>query len=293
MVEKLTKVSFSNLDKILYPELKITKAQFIEYYIKMAPRMLPFLKDRPLVLTRYPEGVNKEGFYAKNAPEGMPDWVKTVKLFSPSAKRVVNYIICNDLDTLIWLANLAAVEIHMPLSRVDNREIPDFVFFDVDPESPCTVDNAAEIALLLKEKLDVLGLKSYVKTSGKKGLHVLVPIHRKYSFSQTRAFVHAIGIQLMKESDKVVSEFSDTKKPDRVFVDYLQNSHGRTMVCPYSLRVTPEASVSTPLEWANLKKKIKPAEYNIQSVPGLKKDPWKDIFDNPQTLEAKYIGEKT
>jgi bifunctional non-homologous end joining protein LigD len=181
----------------------------------------------------------------------------------------------------------------MPLSKVDNREIPDFVFFDVDPESPCTVNNAAEIALLLKEKLDVLGLRSFVKTSGKKGLHVLVPIHRKYSFSQTRAFVHAVGIQLMKESDKVVSEFSDTKKPNRVFVDYLQNSHGRTMVCPYSLRVTPEASVSTPLEWATLKKKIKPAEYNIQSVPGLKEDPWKDIFDNPQTLEAKYVGEKT
>ena len=293
MVEKLTKVKFSNLDKILYPKLKITKAQFIEYYIKMAPKMLPFLEDRPLVLTRYPEGVEKEGFYAKNAPEGMPDWVKTVKLYSHYAKRNVNYIICNDLDTLVWLANLAAVEIHMPLSRIDARETPDFVFFDVDPEAPCTVENAAEIALLLKEKLDALGLNSYVKTSGKKGLHVLVPIHRKYSFSQTRAFVHAIGIQLMKESDKVVSEFSDTKKPDRVFVDYLQNSHGRTMVCPYSLRVTPEATVSTPVEWNTLKKEIKPADYNIQSVPGLGKDPWKDIFENPQTLEAKYIGEKT
>ena len=108
-MEKLTKVSFSNLDKVLYPKLNVTKAQFIEYYIKMAPRMLPFLKDRPLVLTRYPEGVEKEGFYAKNAPEGMPDWVKTVTLYSHSAKRNVNYIICNDLDTLIWLANLAAV----------------------------------------------------------------------------------------------------------------------------------------------------------------------------------------
>jgi len=293
MVEKLTKVNFSNLDKVLYPKLKITKAQFIEYYIKMAPRMLPFLKDRPLVVTRYPEGVDKEGFYAKNAPEGMPDWVKTVKLYSHSVKRNVNYIICNDLDTLIWLANLAAVEIHMPLSRVDDREKPDFVFFDVDPEEPCTGDNAAEVALLVKEKLDKLGLKSFVKTSGKKGLHVLVPIVRKYTFEQTRAFVHAIGIQLMKESDKVVSEFTDTKKPDRVFVDYLQNTQGRTMVCPYSLRVTPDASVSTPVEWDDLKKKIKPAEFNIHSVPGLRKDPWKNIFDNPQTLEAKTIGEKT
>ncbi len=293
MTEKLTKVSFSNLDKILYPKLKVTKAQFIEYYIKMAPLMLPFLKDRPIVLTRYPEGVEGEGFYEKNAPEGMPNWARTIKLYSHSAHRNVNYIVCNDLDTLIWLANLAAVEIHMPLSKVDARETPDFLFFDVDPEPSCTMDNAAQVALLLKEKLDMLGLKSYVKTSGKKGLHVMVPIARKYTFSQTRTFVHAVGIQLMRESSEVVSEFSDTKKPDHVFMDYTQNSHGRTMVCPYSLRVTPEASVSTPLEWADLKKKLKPAEFNIQTVPRLGKEPWKDIFDSPQSLEAKYLGEKT
>lgn len=292
MVEKLTKVSFSNLDKVLFPKLGVTKAQFIEYLIKMAPQMLPFLKDRPVVLTRYPEGVEGEGFYAKNAPEGMPSWVKTVKLYSHSARHNVNYILVNDLDTLIWVANLAALEIHMPLSRVDEREKPDFVFFDIDPEPPCTVQNAAEVALLLKEKLDTLGLKSYVKTSGKKGLHVLVPIVRKYTFEQTRNFVHALGMALTRENDKVVSEFSDTKKPDRVFVDYLQNSHGRTMVCPYSLRVTAEASVSTPLEWAELKKQLKPADFNIQTVPRLGKEPWKDIFDNPQTLEAKLVGEK-
>jgi bifunctional non-homologous end joining protein LigD len=248
---------------------------------------LPFLKDRPLVLTRYPEGVGKGGFYAKNAPEGMPDWVKTVKLYSHSANRNVNYIICNDLDTLIWLANLAAVEIHMPLSRVPERETPDFAFFDIDPEPPATFDDASDVALLVKEKLDQLNLKSYVKTSGKKGLHVLVPVVEGYTFKETRDFVHAIGIQLMKENGKVVSEFVDTKKPDKVFVDYTQNSHGRTMVCPYSLRVTDDATVSMPIEWGDLKKKIKPAEFNIQSVPALRKEPWKDIFDNRQKLEAK------
>ena len=286
-MEKLTKVSFSNLDKVLYPKLKVTKAQFIEYIIKMAPKMLPFLKDRPLVLTRYPEGVEKEGFYAKNAPEGMPDWVKTVTLYSHSAKRNVHYIVCNDLDTLIWLANLAAVEIHMPLSRVPQREMPDFAFFDIDPEPPATFDDASEIALLVKDKLDQLRLKGFVKTSGKKGLHVLVPVVQGYTFRETRDFVHAIGIQLMKESAKVVSEFVDTKKPDRVFVDYTQNSHGRTMVCPYSLRVTADATVSTPIEWDDLKKKIKPAEFNIQSVPELRKEPWKDIFGSRQKLELK------
>ena len=285
--EQLTKVQFSNLDKILYPKLKITKAQFIEYYVKIAPKMLPFLKDRPLVLTRYPEGVDKEGFYAKNAPEGMPKWVKTVKLYSETVKRHVNYILCNDLDTLIWLANLAAVEIHIPLSRVDAREKPDFAFFDVDPEPPATIQDAASVALLLNEKLEELGHKVYVKTSGKKGLHVLMPIVREYSFDQTRNFVHAIGKILMKESNLIVSEFPDTKKPGKVFVDYVQNSQGRTMVSPYSLRVTPEATVSTPLDWSELKKEIKPAEFNIFNVPGLEKDPWKEIFLNPQKMEVK------
>ena len=287
MSQKLTKVNFSNLDKILFPKLKITKAQFIEYYIKMAPKMLPFLKDRPLVLTRYPEGVDKEGFYAKNAPEGMPDWVKTVKLYSHSAKRNVYYIICNDLDTLIWLANLAAVEIHIPLSRLPEREKPDFAFFDVDPEPPCTFDDAKKVAFLIKDKLDRFGFKSYVKTSGKKGLHVLVPIVEDYEFKESRDFVHAVGQLLMKESATVVSEFKDTKTPGKVFVDYTQNSHGRTMVCPYGLRATPDATASTPLEWSDLKKEIKPSEFTIQSVPSLQKEPWKDIFENRQKLEVK------
>lgn len=286
-MEKLTKVTFSNLDKILFPKLKITKAQFIEYLVKMAPKMLPFLKDRPLVLTRYPEGVSKEGFYAKDAPEGMPDWVKTVTLYSHSAKRNVHYILCNDLDTLIWLANLAAIEIHIPISSLPDREKPDFAFFDVDPEPPCTFNDASEVAILLNDYLSRLGFKSYVKTSGKKGLHVLVPVKREYTFGETRNFVHAVGIQLMKQSPLVVSEFVDTKKPGKVFVDYTQNSHGRTMACPYSLRANEEATVSTPISWADLKKNIKPAELNIHTVPGIKEKPWENIFENRQKLEAK------
>jgi len=286
MNEKLTKVEFTNLDKILFPKLQITKAQVIEYYIKTAPKILNILTDRPIVLTRFPNGIDKEGFYEKDAPQGTPSWVKTVKIYSETAKRDVNYILCNDLDTLIWLANLATIEIHMPFSKADSREKPDFVFFDIDPEPPVAYEEAATITLLLKEKLDKLGLKSYVKTSGKKGLHVLIPILREYTFRDTRAFVHEIGQQLAKENEIVVSEYSETKKPGKVFVDYLQNSHGRTMVCPYSLRVTPEATVSTPLDWAEVKKGIKPAEFNILSVVKREKDPWKGILENKQRLKV-------
>jgi bifunctional non-homologous end joining protein LigD len=286
MGERLTKVEFTNLDKILFPQLKITKAQVIEYYVKIAPKMLGFLADRPVVLTRFPDGVDKEGFYEKDAPEGKPPWVKTVRIYSKTADRNVNYILCNDLDTLIWLANLATIEIHIPLSTADSREKPDLVLFDIDPEPPASYEEAAEVALSLKEKLDQLGLESYAKTSGKKGFHILIPIIREHSFRETRAFAHEIGQQLAKEHKIAVSEFSETKKPGTVFVDYLQNSHGRTMVCPYSLRVTPEATVSTPLEWDEVEKRIKPAEFNIFSVASLRKDPWRDVFENRQKLEV-------
>jgi bifunctional non-homologous end joining protein LigD len=284
--EKLTKVEFTNLDKTIFPKLGIAKAQVIEYYIKIAPKMLGFLENRPLVLTRFPDGIDKEGFYEKDAPQGKPSWVKTVKIHSETAKRDVNYVLCNDLDTLIWLANLAAIEIHIPFSKADAREKPDMVFFDIDPEPPATYKEATTVALLLKEKLDNLGLESYVKTSGKKGIHVLIPIVPENSFRETRNFVHKIGQQLAKEQKLVVSEFKETKKPGKVFVDYLQNSHGRTMACPYSLRALPEATVSTPLEWSEVKKGIKPTELNIFSVVKREKDPWKGILENKQKLKA-------
>jgi len=283
----LTKVKFTNLEKILFPQLGITKAQLIEYYIRIAPRMLRILANRPIVLTRYPNGIDKGSFYEKDAPEGTPSWVATYKIHSETAHRDVNYVLCNDLDTLIWLANIAAIEIHIPLSTIETRDNPDFIFFDIDPEPPSTCEDAMTAGLYLKEKLDRLGLKSYVKTSGKKGLHILVPVVQEYTFKQTRAFVHKIGQQLAEEHENVVSEFSDTKKPGKIFVDYRQNAQGRTNVSPYSLRGVPEATVSTPIEWSDVKKRIKPAEFNIFTVPSLKKDPWKDIFEIKQKLDGK------
>jgi bifunctional non-homologous end joining protein LigD len=282
----LTKVELSNLDKILYPQLKVSKGQMIEYYIKIAPKMLNLLARRPLVLTRFPDGIDKEGFYEKDAPMGTPPWVKTMKKFSETAKRTINYVVCDDLDTLIWIANLASIEVHMTLGQVNSFENPDLVFFDVDPEPPASFDDVVEVTLLLKEKLESLGLESYVKTSGKKGLHIVLPIIPEYSFRQTREFVHQIGKRIARELPSVVSEFSRTKEPGTIFVDYLQNSHGKTMICPYSLRATQKASVSTPLEWQKVKKGLKPDELNIFTVPKNQKNPWEDLFDNRQKLEV-------
>jgi len=287
-LKDLTKVDLKNLDKIFYPELNVSKGQVIEYYIKMAPRMLPIIKDRPLVLTRYPDGINGEkfGFFEKDAPLGTPEWIKTKTIYSSTSQRDIHYVVCNDLDTLIWLANLATLEIHMPFSTVNDLDKPDFLIFDIDPEPPAMISDAAEVALLLENKLSGLGLTSFVKTSGKKGLHVVVPIVPKHTFEETRAFVHKIGIDLAKENEIIVSEFKDTKKPGKVFVDYTQNSPLRTMVAPYSLRPTPQATVSTPLDWSEVKKDIKPSDFNIFSVVKRKRNPWKNIFEKRFKLEV-------
>jgi len=286
-LKNLTKVNLKNLDKTLYPDIKATKGQVIEHYIKMAPKILPVIVDRPLVLTRYPDGVDKAkvSFYEKNAPEGTPKWVKTKTIYSTASKRDVAYIICNDLDTLIWLANLAALEIHMPFSTTKNLDRPDLLFFDIDPEPPATPSDAAEVALLLKDMVSEIGLTPFIKTSGKKGLHIIIPIVPEHTFEKTRAFVHSLGIELAKKNNLVVSEFKDTKKPGKVFADYLQNSPMRTMVIPYSLRSTPNATVSTPLEWSEVKKGINPSDYTISSVVQRRVNPWKDIFEKKCKLE--------
>ncbi len=289
-LENLTKVQLTNLGKVLYPEIGITKAQVIEYYVKMAPRMLGFLAARPIVLTRFPDGIDNKGFYEKNMPLGTPSWVHTFKKYSETAKREINYVVCDDLDTLIWLANLAALELHVTLSTINESEKPDLVLFDIDPHPPANADDVIGIALLLKEKLDALGLRSYVKTSGKKGLHVVIPVVREYTFGQTRGFVHQIAKYLSRESSIVVSEFSRVKEPGTIHLDYLQNSHGRTMVCPYSLRAMPQATVSMPLDWEDVRKGLKPEKFTLFNVAEFPSNPWKELIENKQTLEARING---
>lgn len=259
----------------------------IQHYVTMAPRMLDILKNRPMVLTRFPNGVDKEGFYEKDIPLGTPSWVETFRKYSETAGRQINYVVCNDLDTLVWLANLAALELHLILSETDALEKPDLVFFDLDPEPTASMDDVVEVALMLRKKLDDLGLSSYVKTSGKKGLHILVPIVREYTFAQTREYVHQIGRYMAQESVIVESEFSKVKKPGTIHIDYTQNSHGRTMVCPYSLRATAQATVSMPLDWSDVKKGLKPEEFTLFTVARSKSNPWKGMLGDKQRLEKK------
>lgn len=270
-------MKLTNLDKFLYPELTLSKADIIEYYIKAAPRMLPYLRDRALVRTRYPDGITGENFYEKDAPKGTPEWVKTFTKHSPSAGKDTSYVVCNDLDTLIWLANLAALELHIPLSTIDAVEEPDLMLFDIDPEPPAGLGEAVQTALLLHEYLEALGLKPYVKTSGKKGLHVAIHIEQGYGFKDTSQFVHAVAMELAGKHDLIVSERSQTKLPGTVLIDYPQNSERGTMIAPYSLRPVREATVSTPLEWSELPR-IRPFDWNIFNVVERKSDPWEGLF---------------
>ena len=288
MTERLTKVEFSNLDKILYPELRVTKAQVIEYCIKVAPKMLNLLTGRPIVMTRFPNGIDEEGFYEKDAPQGTPAWVKTFRRYSETAEREISYVLCDDLDTLLWLANLASLEIHMTLSKADSFENPDLVVFDLDPKPPADYDDVVEVALLIKERLDGLSLRSYVKTSGKKGLHIIMPIVKGYTFQQAREFVQKIAAYVGKQTEKVVAQRSRSDMLGKVYVDYVQNSHGRTMICPYSTRATPRATVSTPLEWSDVKKGLNPEEFNLFSVVKVSKSPWEGLLENRQKLEASW-----
>jgi len=277
-MQGLTRAKLSNLDKILYPELTLSKADIIEYYIKAAPWMLPHLQDRALVRTRYPDGVYGESFYEKDSPKGAPEWVKTFTKYSASVGKDTSYVVCNDLDTLIWLANLAALELHIPLSTINAVEESDTLLFDVDPEPPAGLSESVTTALILRNYLEALGLEPFVKTSGKKGIHVVVPLVPGYSFTDTSSFVHAVAIELASKNPLIVSERNQTNIPGTVLLDYPQNSERGTMIAPYSLRAVREATVSTPLEWDELPK-LRPFDWNIFNVLDRKGDPWKGLFE--------------
>lgn len=284
MMSDLTRVRFTNLDKILYPLISVTKKEVIMYYIRMAPRMLPFLSDRALTMHRFPGGIGEEDFYEKDAPQGTPGFVDIFAHYSETADREVNFVVCNNLDTLIWLANLASLELHIALSKTGSYESPDLLFFDIDPEPPLGFDDVIEVSLVVRKRLEDAGLVSFAKTSGKKGLHIVVPLSAGHRFAGVREFAHRIGREIAKDTARVVSEFPRSRDPGTIFIDYLQNAQGKTMVAPYSLRGTPTATVSLPLHWHELKRGVRAEDFNIKTVISPKEEPWRSIFDTKQKI---------
>ena len=283
-LRNLTRVSLTRLDKVLYPAAGITKQDVLMYYIRVAPYLLAFLHNRPVTMHRFPDGIAGEGFFEKDAPAGTPDYVEIFNHWSETAEREVHFVLCNNLDTLIWIANLASLEIHTTLSTTTSYNSPDLLLFDIDPEPPLTFDDVIDVARVVKDHLEDRGIHPFVKTSGKKGVHIVVPLVTGYTFSEVRDFAHGIGKDIARDTPKVVSEFPRSRDAGTVFIDYLQNAHGKTMVAPYSLRATPGATVSTPLRWEDLHPGILTEDFNIKTVLSRNEEPWREIFDNRQKI---------
>jgi bifunctional non-homologous end joining protein LigD len=283
-IRDLTRVNLTRLEKVLFPAAGVTKQDVLMYYIRVAPFLLPFLHDRPVTMHRFPDGIGGEGFFEKDAPAGTPDYVDIFTRWSETAGRDVHFVLCNNLDTLIWIANLASLEIHTTLSTTTSYDSPDFLLFDIDPEPPLTFDDVIDVAHIVREHLEAGGIRPFVKTSGKKGVHIVVPLVAGYPFSTIRDFAHGIGKAIARDTPRVVSEFPRSRDAGTVFIDYLQNAHGKTMAAPYSLRATPGATVSAPLRWEELRRGVRSEDFNIKTVISRDKDPWRGIFEDRQKI---------
>ncbi len=257
-------LKLSNLDKILYPAAGFTKQQIIDYYVRIAPAMLPHLKHRPLTRKRYPNGVDEEFFYEKNAPQHRPDWVKTVPIWSEGNRRTVHYILADDLATLVWLANLAAIELHPSLSLAKEIGCPTMMVFDLDPGPPANIVQCCQVAMWLREIFHHFNLRSFPKTSGSKGLQIYVPLNTPVDYDQTKAFARALAQWLEDEHpDMVVSDMKKKVRTGKVFVDWSQNDEHKTTIAVYSLRARERPAVSTPIMWAEVERATKKKEAGL------------------------------
>ena len=283
--------NFTNLDKPLWPEDGITKGDLIEYYRSVAPALVPSLRGRPLTVKRYPNGIAGETFFQKNAPKGTPPWVKTVRLPAESAKREVDYVLCNDTRTLLWLGNLASIELHPWLSRVDRLERPEWLVLDVDPPEG-KFDLAVQTAFLTSEVLRERGVEGVAKTSGAKGVHMYVPLQRRYRYEEVNRAAHAIAVAVSeREPSLVTAEFKKAERGGRVFLDYTRSRMGQHVVAPFSPRARPGATVSFPVSWSELDR-IEPRDFTIETVPKLleRGDPWNSLRPKPQALPRELLA---
>jgi bifunctional non-homologous end joining protein LigD len=244
-------LKLTNLDKVLYPKTGFTKGELIEYYGAISPILLAHLRNRPLTLKRYPDGVESEYFYEKQCPKHRPEWVHTTSIWSESSQRKVEFCLCQDLPTLLWLANLAGIELHPSLSRAKAIECPRFLVFDLDPGAPAGMLECCEVALELFEMFAQLEMRAFVKTSGSKGLQVYVPLNdEQVTYERTKLFARAVADLLERQRPElVVSQMVKAKRSGKVFVDWSQNDEHKTTISVYSLRAAPFPSVSTPVSW--------------------------------------------
>ena len=285
-------LKLSNLDKVLYPATGFSKGQVIDYYARIAPVLLPHLAGKPLTMKRYPGGVDQEYFFEKNAPAHRPDWIKTAPIWSYGNKRNVNYLLANDLATLIWIANLASLELHPSLALAKDIKCPTMMVFDLDPGAPADMVQCAQVGMWLREIFNHFGLQSFPKTSGSKGLQVYVPLHTPTSYEKTKPFAQALA-RLLEEEHRglVVSDMKKALRVGKVLVDWSQNDEHKTTISVYSLRARERPTVSTPLQWEEVEQVLaqkKPKLVVFEAPDVLKRvEEMGDLFEPVLKLKQK------
>ena len=260
-------LKFTNLNKIFYPQQGYTKRDVINYYDAVAPLLVPHLKDRPLSLKRYPNGIDGKYFFQKEAAEKFADWLRTEPIFSEHNQAPINFVVADDRASLLYLANLGCIDQNPWMSRVGSLDDPDFVLIDLDP-SDCGYDRIVEAAQLVRQKLDLLGLAGYPKTTGGDGMHIYIPIEPRYSYAQARSFAEILARLVVHDRPDLFTtpRAVARREKGKVYFDYLQISTGKTISAPYVLRAYNGAPVSTPLEWREVVKGLTPAQFHLGNV---------------------------
>jgi len=260
------RLKLTNLTKVLYPKAGFTKAQVIDYYLRIAPALLPHLRDRPLTLKRYPDGVEGEYFYEKNCPAHRPPWVKTAPIWSDQNRRVMHFCLVQDVATLAWAVNLADLEMHVPLHRAPDADRPDSVVFDLDPGAPADLVTCCEVALILHDLFARLRLQSFAKTSGSKGLQLYIPLNSGATYRETKPFSRAVAEALAaRRPELVVSNMKKSLRAGKVLLDWSQNDPHKTTVCVYSLRARERPTVSMPVTWPEVRRCLRARDPSLLS----------------------------
>ena len=265
---ELDGVTLTHPRKVLWPDVGVTKLELAEYYRVVAPYLVPFMRDRALTLRPYPRGIEAPGYYVQDAPKGLPEWVRTWADVATSVGRTVEHIVGGDERTLLWLAQYNAIEVHTWLSRIDRPDEPDFAVVDLDPSEATPFEHVAQAARLFKAAFDRAGVRGFPKVTGSSGIHVYVPLVRGPGFNVVRASMHALCLQIEAAALKLVTtDPTIADRGDRVFLDYAQNSRGRTTVAPYSVRPKPGAPVAAPIRWEELDDpELRPNRWSIRDM---------------------------
>lgn len=281
-------IEVANLDKVMFPDQGITQGDLVDYYRRIAETMLPYLEGRPLTMQRFPDGIDGEGFYQKEAPHYFPDWIRRVSIEVKEDGRQQPQVICDDVATLVYLVDQGCITFHVWLSRADKLHHPDRLIFDLDPPDD-DFEPVRSAAQSLHDVLEDIGLVPFVMTTGSRGLHVVVPLDRSADFDTVRSFARDLaGVLTKKKPDSLTTEMRKAKRGDRLFLDYLRNSYGQNSVAPYAVRAKPGAPVATPLDWDELSDPdLHSQSYTLENVfrrLGQKEDPWKGMMRHARSL---------